>query len=245
MTNAAARYSSKVFHLSSSLSLLLAICFLVLSKQLFAAEKWQGNKVNFSITESQNVANDSISITFTRVAEGTSAQTVANEINQQMQAAIRALKTYPDILTETTQYNIHPVYKKSVISHWRGSQNLILTLENKPGLVKILAKIQPYLAYQSMQFGVSTELKKEIMAKLTDRAIHSFRTRANRIAQGFMAPSYKIIETNINTPNYQKPRPYMARTEMAMASADMVSPTVKAGESMLKVTISGSILLPN
>jgi predicted secreted protein len=123
----------------------------------------KGNQVQFSITESQNVPNDSISMTFNRVAEGTSPQAVANEINLQMQAAVRALKAYPDIITQTTQYNIHPVYKKQVLSHWRGQQSLVLTLENKPGLVKVLTKIQPYLAYQSMQFSVSDALQDKIL----------------------------------------------------------------------------------
>ena len=121
---------------------------------------------------------------------------------------------------------------------------MTLTLENKPGLVQILAKIQPYLAYQSMQFGVSENLKRELLAELTDRAIQQFRVQANRIAQGFMATNYRIIETHINTPSYSTPRPYMARSEMAMASADIAAPTVRAGQSKLQVTISGIILLP-
>jgi len=239
----------KLFH--SQIHFVIPLAVLILSTLGFQAvaladqDELTGNKVKFSITETQNVPNDSITMTFNRVAEGTSPQEVAHEINMQMQAATRALKAYPDIITQTTQYNIHPVYKKQVISHWRGQQSLVLTLENKPGLVKVLSKIQPYLAYKSMQFGVSEDLQRQIMAKLTDKAITSFRTQANRIAQGFMAPSYKILETHINTPNSGSPRPMYARAEMAMMSADMAAPTVKAGQSKLKVTISGSILLPN
>ncbi|HHT00510.1 MAG TPA: DUF541 domain-containing protein, partial [Thiomicrospira sp.] len=173
----------------------------------------KGNQVQFSITESQNVPNDSISMTFNRVAEGTSPQAVANEINLQMQAAVRALKAYPDIITQTTQYNIHPVYKKQVLSHWRGQQSLVLTLENKPGLVKVLTKIQPYLAYQSMQFGVSDALQDKILSQLTERAILKYRNQANLIAQGFQVPSYKILETRINMPNTISPRPMYARSK--------------------------------
>lgn len=237
-----------IFTQTSALVKVLTISvltYLTMSSAQANQENWHGNKVHFSITETQNVANDSISVTFTRIAEGTSPQEVAQDINLQMQAAVRALKAYPDIITQTTQYNIHPVYKKSVISHWRGQQSLVITLENKPGLVKILSNVQPYLAYKSMRFGVSDDLKREIMAKLTDRAIMTFRAQANRIAQGFMAPSYKIIETRINMPNYEQPQPHYARSEMMMTSADMVTPTVKAGESKIKVTISGTILLPN
>lgn len=216
-----------------------------LSFNTSANETHSGNKVGFSITETQNVANDTITMTFNRVAEGMSPQAVANEINQQMQAAVKALKAYPEIITQTSQYNIHPVYKKQIISHWRGQQSLVLTLENLPGLVKVLTKIQPYLAYQSMQFGVSEELKQRTLTQLTDKAIHHFRNQANRIAQGFQAPSYKILETHINTNNGYIPQPMYARSEMAMMASDMATPTVKAGESKINVTISGVILLPN
>lgn len=229
-------------HLLGTLGMLLLLVPLTLAAN---DSEPKGNKVQFSISESQNVANDSISITFNRVAEGTSPQAVADEINQQMQAAVQALKAYPNIITQTSQYNINPVYKKSIMSHWRGQQSLTLTLENKPGLVQVLAKIQPYLAYQSMQFGVSEELKQELLDKLTTKAIQRFRAQANRIAQGFMVPSYKIIETRIETPSSYNPRPYAARSEMAMMSPAMAAPTVKAGQSKLSVIISGTILLPN
>lgn len=210
-----------------------------------AAEMLQGNQVHFSVAESQNVPNDSISITFNRVAEGGSPQVVADEINQKMQAAVQALKAYPNIITKTSQYNINPVYKKSIMTHWRGQQSLTLTLENKPGLIQVLAKIQPYLAYQSMQFGVSEQLKQELLEKLTSRAIQRFQTQATRIAQGFRAPSYKVLETRIDTPSYPLPRPYMTRSDMAVMSSQMAAPTVKAGQSKLTVNISGTILLPN
>ncbi|MDX1353391.1 MAG: SIMPL domain-containing protein [Thiomicrorhabdus sp.] len=222
------------------------LSFLAFTQQAQAdSEKPTGNKVQFSVSESQNVPNDSISMTFNRVAEGITPQAVANEINQQMQAAISALKAYPQVIVQTSQYNIHPVYKKQVISHWRGQQSLVLTLENKPGLVQVLSKIQPYLAYQSMQFGVSDDLQRQILSQLTDKAIAQFRSQASRIAQGFQAPSFKILETHINTPNFAVPRAVYARSDMAMMSAEMAPPAVSAGQSKLKVTVSGTILLPH
>ncbi len=208
-----------------------------------ADKEVQGNKVNFSITETQTVNNDNISITFSRLEEAVSPEAVANKINQQMQAAVNVLKSYPDIVVQTSQYNIYPVYKKQVISHWRGQQSLILTLENKPGLVQILAKLQPYLAYNSMQFGVSERVQNQIKSKLIDQAIYNFRMQAERIAKGFNALNYRILETHINSNGASQPRPYVARAEMAMM-ADSVAPAMKAGQSKINVTISGTILLP-
>lgn len=235
----------KLFTLKNSLILSCCLLLLNLSNPAFADNsQLQGNRVHFSVSESQNVPNDSISMTFNRVAEGISPQAVANEINRQMQLAIRALKPSPEIIVKTSQYNIQPVYTKQVISHWRGQQSLVLTLENKPGLVKILAKIQPYLAYKSMQFGVSKALQQQILEQLTDKAILRFRNKATRIAHGFNAPSFKVLETHINTPNSFQPRAMYARSEMAMMSSKMAAPVVKAGQSQITVNISGTILLP-
>ncbi len=136
----------------------------------------QGNQVHFSISESQEISNDKLTIVFNRIAQGTSAQVVANEINSKMQEALVALKKYPDVNSQTSQYHIRPVYNKhQIITHWTGSQSLTITLENKPELIAVLTQLQPYLTYQSMQFGVSTELTTKVMQRLTTKAIQSFQ----------------------------------------------------------------------
>ena len=233
-------------HLKAFPSLGLLIIFLLVNVNTQALAKstdLQGNKVQFSVTESQEVPNDRVSITFNRIAEGATPQDVANEINTQMQSALKALKSHPEVIVQTSQYNINPVYKKQIISHWRGQQSLIITLTNNPGLAKVLAKVQPYLAYQSMRFGVSDHAKQKILEKLTDKAIASFRKQANRIAQGFQAPSYKILATQINMPNFAPTRELYAHADMAMVSSKMAAPAVSAGQSKLNITVSGTILL--
>jgi predicted secreted protein len=203
----------------------------------------QGNQVHFSISESQDISNDKLTIVFNRVAQGISAQMVANEINLKMQEALGALKKQPDVKSQTSQYNIRPVYnKQQIISHWTGSQSLTITLENKPDLITVLSDLQPYLAYQSMQFGVSTELKADVMQKLTMKAIQSFQKQASMIAQGFHAPDYRILETHINSP-YTPPITHGYASNRMLASESMAPPAVSAGESTLQVVISGVLLL--
>ncbi len=203
----------------------------------------QGNKVHFSISESQSIHNDTLSIVFNRVAQGHSAQIVANDINLKMQEALAALKKYPDIKHQTSQYHILPVYSKQrIISHWTGSQSLTITLENKPDLIKVLTHLQPYLAYQSMQFEVSAELKTEIMQKLTVKAIQNFQKQATMIAQGFHSPDYRILETRINTP-YSPPITHGYASNRMLASESMAPPAVSAGETTLRVEISGILQL--
>ncbi len=53
----------------------------------------QGNRVHFSITESEQVANDRLAITFSHTAEGMSPQAVADEINQKCKPRYRRSKS--------------------------------------------------------------------------------------------------------------------------------------------------------
>ena len=203
----------------------------------------QGNRVHFSISESQDISNDQLTIVFNRIAQGISAQMVANEINLKMQEALVALKKYPDVKSQTSQYHIRPIYnKQKIISHWTGSQSLTITLENKPDLIKVLSQLQSYLTYQSMQFGVSNDLRTDIMRRLTTKAIQSFQKEAGLIAQGFHASDYRILETRINSP-YTPPITLGYTSNRMLAAESMAPPAVSAGESTLQVVISGVLQL--
>ncbi len=203
----------------------------------------QGNQVHFSISESQDISNDRLTMVFNRVAQGTSAQMVANEINLKMQEALVVLKKQPDVNSQTSQYHIRPIYnKQQIITHWTGSQSLTITLDNKPELITVLTQLQPYLAYQSMQFGISTELKTEVMQRLTMKAIQSFQKQATMIAQSFHATDYRILETHINSP-HTPPIALGYASNRMLATESMAPPAVSAGESTLRVVISGILQL--
>lgn len=204
-----------------------------------------GNKVHFSITESKQVENDIVSIRFNKQVQASSAQAVTSEINQVMNEAVLALKKYPTISVQTSQYNIRPVYnKKRTISHWSGSQSLTMTFDNQPKLLNSLSEIQALLTYQSMKFSVSEDRKKSILNKLTLKAIKQFQKQAAVIATSFQASQYQILETRINMPNhFPSPQNY-APARMMMAES-MAPPAVESGKSRLQVQITGLLLLPH
>lgn len=203
-----------------------------------------GNQVHFSVTASETVSNDTLSVTFSHLAEGSSTQQVSQEINQKMRAAKRVLERFPNVISQTGNYRVYPVYKKQRLSHWRGQQDLVLHLRNKPGLVKVLTRLQPYLTYKGMHFAVSAEVQKHIESALLDKAIQRFQAKAERIAKGFMAPSFKIIETRIQQNRPHQPRTLITTSARA-SSAKNMAPTVEAGESTVQVSISGVMVLPH
>jgi len=61
------------------------------------------------------------------------------------------------------------------------------------------------------------------------------------IAQGFHAPNYRILETHINSQD--TPPITLGYTSSRMLAAESIAPAVSAGESTLRVVISGVLLL--
>ncbi|MEA3406260.1 MAG: SIMPL domain-containing protein [Pseudomonadota bacterium] len=205
----------------------------------------QGHTIHFSVSENQRVDNDLVAITFRYVAQAPSGELVMQLINQKMQAAVRILKNFPQMETQTSQYQVRPVYsKKQIITHWQGQQNLTITTENRAGLPKLLAQLQPYLNYQSMRFHVSEETQKEIKDKLLVKALKNYQSKAKKIAASFGADHFQLIETRIDTPNLPSPRndTYM---RSAQIMSESVMPTVEGGKSDIRVHISGKMFIPH
>ncbi|BBP42622.1 SIMPL domain-containing protein [Thiosulfativibrio zosterae] len=222
---------------------LLLICVFSMNAHAFETNQRNENRVSFSVTESAYFNNDQVTLTFRAYSQDLNPQVVANEINTQMQAAYAVLKRAPQIKVETSDYQIQPIYDKNqALTTWRGQQTLTLNMENQPGLVKIMAQIQPYLRYQNMEFGVSSAQRQLFIDDLTRKALDTFQKKAQLIAQGFQTQVYKIIETNIQSPHF--PSPYLARNMMA-SDAVGNAPVMQAGQSQLSVTINGTLLLPN
>lgn len=222
------------------------ICLLALSSLISfqAHAESLEHKIHFSAQASEYFNNDRVSITFNGFAQESTPQEAATNINIQMQNAYRVLKLSPDIKLETGSYQIHPVYKNKKVIGWRGQQTLTLNMENRPDLVKILAKVQPYLRYQNMTFGVSTDLKQKFLEELTLKAIENYRNKAKLIAQGFGSGQYKIIDTHISNNNTDhRPRLYSERSLMAASDSIGSAPVVQAGQSRLTVSINGTLVI--
>lgn len=200
------------------------------------------HQVHFSVSQSDYFNNDRVSITFSAFAQDKNPQIVANTINTQMQNATSVLKHSTNIKLETGNYQITPVYNKNRdVAAWRGQQTLTLNMANLPGLVKILAKVQPFLRYQSMSFGVSEAQRQKFINELTLEAIKAYQQKANMIATSFRAQSYRITETRINTPHI--PSPYVARSAMMADTipAAKIAPTLRTGQTKLTVSINGKL----
>jgi len=207
--------------------------------------QFHGNKVYFSISESQKMDNDTLTITLKSSAQARSANIVMEKINQKMQIAIAFLKAYPKIEVKTSQYQVHPMYNKGeTIRNWRGSQSLIITLDAHSKQLNVLSELQEQLTYQSMHFKVSAKQQQKAMQKLTLIALQTFQQQAKLIANAFGSSNFQLIETRINTPRAQTRAQNMTFTSRMVMAESTNAPAMESGQSTLTVSVSGILLLP-
>ncbi|MDG4812078.1 SIMPL domain-containing protein [Hydrogenovibrio sp. 3SP14C1] len=206
----------------------------------------QFNQVTFSVTESQRVENDFVSVHFIAQAEEKTAQAVQRQINQKMHQAQTILNRYPEITVSTQNYRVMPVYNEhKKIQHWKGQQTLHLSLKNQPGLAEILTKVQPYLNYNDIRFSVSESQREQTMTSLLKRALARYQSQAKVIADAFGQSTYRITQTQIQ---HTTPTPPFERSLSAYASkvaSTQAAPIIETGDTRLSITVSGRVLISN
>lgn len=231
-----------------SVPLLICITSLFFSRISHAAEGalLNFNQVDFSVTQSQQVTNDLVSVRMIAQAEHKEAKVVQRQINQKMHHAQKILNRHPEIIATTQNYRVVPVYDDhQQIQHWKGQQTLNLTLKNQPGLADILGKLQPYLNYNDISFSVSETQREQTMTSLLTSALAQYQTKAKLIADAFDQSSYRITQTHIQQPNPPQPFRVTANAYAAKTASKEVSPIIKTGESRLSITVSGRMLISN
>lgn len=233
--------------MNSILSILLAV---TLSLSAFG-QAWADedanrfNRISFTETVSETVSNDQVTVQFIARAQDSDPETVAREINQQMQHAKRLIDRTQGLRVQTGGYRIHPVYDKDQnIQTWRGQQTLSIETQNSPGLAKILTELQSLLSYNGMQFSVSRQQQERVMERLLKQGIQAYRDKAKQIARAFGKEAFNITETHIDNPMpptiYRQPRT-LALSTMKAESA----PVMEAGQTDLRLTISGVVTIRN
>lgn len=206
----------------------------------------QFNQVTFSVTQSQQVENDLVSVRFSAHAEEKTAQAVQHEINQKMHQAQRALNRYSDITISTQDYRVGPVYDEhKKIQHWKGQQMLSLNLKIQPGLADILSKVQPYLHYNDMHFAVSEPLREKTMTSLLKNALAQYQAKAKLIAEAFGQTTFRISRTQVQSATPSHPLRSIHKAYVSSTASQPIPPTVETGNTRLRITVSGQVTIPN
>lgn len=204
------------------------------------------NVVSLSATGETDVPQDLLILSLRTTREGSSAASVQNELKTAMDKALslakaQEMKGLMDV--RTGQFSLYPRYgKEGKIAGWQGTAELLL--EGKDfALVSSTAGKLDTLSMSSASFSLSREARQRLEKEVEALAIERFRTRANDVAKGFGFASYALREVSVSSTD-DGGMPVHPRM-MAMEAKGMsdASIPVAAGNSTVRVTVSGSIQL--
>jgi len=77
------------------------------------------NRASFSVSATEDVANDTLVAVLAVQRDGSSARQLATEVNQVMAWALAKAKEAPAIKVQTLDYQTNPIYQKNVVTGWR------------------------------------------------------------------------------------------------------------------------------
>ena len=227
----------------------MKLILIFLGTLFIAAPAWSAgdapaayNRVRFEVRASEAVANDLMRVELAAEAQGPDPAAVAAEINEAMRWAVAEARRLKGIEVQTGAYYTAPVYLKGELKHWRGSQRLILSGQDREGLARLMGVLQRRLAVKSVGFRVSDAGRERLVERLTGEAIRAFRARAGRIAKDFGAKGYRLVAVSIGTGG-REGGPVPLRAQALSAAESLPPPALEAGKSRITVTVAGTIEL--
>ncbi|NOY15873.1 MAG: SIMPL domain-containing protein [Gammaproteobacteria bacterium] len=220
---------------------LLILLVFMFTPALIAAETNSYNRVSYQVTEQQEVTNDEITVTVGVERNNQDAPKLANEINQLITSANATIKKFPSIKSSTSDYSIRPVYSRDQqLDHWRGVSSITLKSQRIKDMEALVQILQKTLLVKSTRYNVSAERKEEIETGMIKDALKKFNIRAKMISKDMGFKKYRLVNININNSS-NTPRPIYAMARSKTVSADITPPSFESGQSILKVTVSGTI----
>lgn len=205
------------------------------------ADELQYDQVEFAVQAETELQNDLAEAVLAAEAQHTDPAQVAAEINRAMDWALQQARAVNAVDAESGGYETYPVYDKTRLIHWRGSQGLVLRSRDTAALNALLGTLQQRLQVKAMRFTVSPERQRAAEAGLVDQALEDFKTRAARIQQGLGAKGYRIVRLQVDG-TAAPPMPLMARVA-AMEQDAAVPVAAEPGSSRQRLGVHAVIQL--
>ena len=225
------------------LSALLALAMLA-QPAVAGSDELRYNRVNLNESAQAEVENDLLVAVVSAQAEGSEAQTPADEVNRLMDWAVTMAKGLPEVKVQTLGYRTTPIYNKNKVRGWRVSQSLRLESRDSRLLGDLIARLQEQLQVQSIAYQVSDEQRRRHLDDLTDAALDRFQARSRAIAKAMGHSGFRLVQIHIND-GQRNPMPMARGAMLEAASADFsVAPArIEAGTQTMTVSVNGEIEL--
>ena len=201
------------------------------------------NRASFSVSATEDVANDTLVAVLAVQRDGRSARQLATEVNQVMAWALGRAKEAPAIKVQTLDYQTNPIYQKNVVTGWRVSQSLRLEGRDTAAVSDMVGVLQERLNLQQVAYEVSRERRKEVEDRLIGEAIGAFQARAKRVAADLQRRTFRLVQMDVSSGPAPMPVFRQRAMPMAMAEAAAAPPAIEAGTQTITIGVSGEIEL--
>lgn len=201
------------------------------------------NRASFSVSATEDVANDILVAVLTVQRDGSSARQLAAEVNQVMAWALAKAKEAPSIKVQTLDYQTSPIYQKNTVTGWRVSQSLRLEGRETAAVSDLVGVLQERLNLQQVGYEVSRERRKEVEDRLIGEAIAAFQARAKRVAADLQRRTFRLVQMDVSTGPAPMPVYRQRAMPMAMAEVAAAPPAIEAGTQTITVGVNGEIEL--
>jgi predicted secreted protein len=215
---------------------------LAMAQQAVAAPE---NVVSLAATGQVEATQDTLAIHLNTTKEGSDAQAVQLQLKQAVESALALAKPAAQsgaMEVRTGQFSLYPRYgREGRITGWNGSAELVLEGRDFARISATAGKIQS-LTVQNVGYSLSREQRQLLEAQAQEKAIESFRTKAQGISKAFGFGGYSLREVSVtaqDVPQYS-PRPRVLMMAAKTAEADSAVP-VEAGKTVVTVVVNGSV----
>jgi len=201
----------------------------------------EDTRVSLSAEASEAAVNDELIVHYRIAERGGNAKMLRQKVNG-IAAAIEARLKKEKVKHKTTSRRLSPVSNDGVFStrEWEMMQSGEISTNALEDVSNWLGDIEAKGAkLNQLQFKVSNAAYKKIEERLELEAIAAFRSKAAIIAKGLSGKSFKIIQ--LNTSGSAPVTAYRQEKSYSMMSS---APQMSAGESTIKVNVSGTIEVP-
>lgn len=203
----------------------------------------------------REIREDRANVTLTKQIDGEEQRELMREINLAMRNVVELGKDNPQLELETGNYsirrNVH--YKKDTkeiekITYTALGQ-IIARSKDFDELLKFTESAHDDMLVGNINFDLSTDLRREVEKEILEEALSSFRTKADTITKGLGYEGFEVRNIEVaDSESGNTIRPLRTNARTLAATADTTSspsdaPPLEGGKQMVRVSISGQIVL--
>jgi predicted secreted protein len=197
--------------------------------------------LSLNASASSEVAADIAVVTLSVVREGTDVAALTQDVDAALTHALSDAKAAPGISAFSGGYSTQPKTDKGQTLGWTVHGDLIVRSRDFAALGKLVGRLTSAsggFQISSTKFEVSSDVRQSEEDELINRAIASFKSKANVASKALGYAGWTIHQVNVSPLNSLSPAPQVL---FGVAAKSAPAMPLEAGRVTLQVDISGSV----